>query len=466
MTSNSLKKQKPTASQLLDQLHTGKGAADLRDATAGVASERGDRIRKVEWVRFGIENKHEYVYKYQLDRLKADGIKLPTSKHLSVALRIQTDDGREGYWKGGMSSGPLAGDDKSITVTQLEAASTPHILGHPASDVLGIWRKLYDANVPLMVLNAVDIALWDLLGRGQGKPVHRLLGTKRDKIKAYASSHPNLGTPEEYAQFALSLKKRGYHSHKIHPYVYFDPVTWRPIPMSRVEAGHYGPEDGGFVDHDLAVAATVREAVGSDFHLTWDNYHTYTYEQALRVGRKLQELNYGWLESPMPEREDHLNDYIRLTEELDIPVCAPESLPGTHLERVHWQRQQAMDINRTDLNYGGFTACYLLARDCEENDVKLELHVGGFRILHVAACFSDAVIEHFERHDTNPEESARWFTEIEKSHPGATTVATKGGHHKRKLLPPTLDGYQRVPEEPGLEIELDWDYIREHAVNS
>jgi L-alanine-DL-glutamate epimerase-like enolase superfamily enzyme len=220
------------------------------------------------------------------------------------------------------------------------------------------------------------------------------------------------------------------------------------------------------VDQDLAVAAAVREAVGPGFPLTWDNYHTYTYEQALRVGRELQELDYGWLESPMPEREDWLDAYVRLAKELDIPVCAPETLPGTHLERIRWQRRKAMDINRIDLKYGGFTACYLLAKDCEENGVKLELHAGGHRILNVAACFSDAVIEHYEHHDPYPEASARRFAEIDASHPGAATAVANGGHLKNPLLPPTLDGYQRVPQEPGLGMELDWDYIREHAVAS
>ena len=59
-------------------------------------------------------------------------------------------------------------------------------------------------------LNAIDMVLWDLQARLFGVPIHKLLGECRDKVKAYANTYPNMGTPEEYADHALECKQRGY----------------------------------------------------------------------------------------------------------------------------------------------------------------------------------------------------------------------------------------------------------------
>ena len=93
------------------------------------------------------------------------------------------------------------------------------------------------------VLASVDLALWDLAGRALGQPVHSLLGAFRDTVPAYASTMcgddlpGGLSTPEEYADFALACKARGYTAFKLHtwqpPYAggaRARSATWRPAP--------------------------------------------------------------------------------------------------------------------------------------------------------------------------------------------------------------------------------------------
>ena len=72
------------------------------------------------------------------------------------------------------------------------------------------------------------MALWDLAGREAGLPVAKLLGGARDRVKAYASTYPNIGSPEEYAQHALACRSQGYLAYKIHPHYFWDPATRRP----------------------------------------------------------------------------------------------------------------------------------------------------------------------------------------------------------------------------------------------
>ena len=66
-------------------------------------------------------------------------------------------------------------------------------------------------------MGIIDCALWDLLGRMAGLPVHKLLGGCRDQAKAYVSCMDHLGSPEAYAAHAVACKQRGFKGYKIHP---------------------------------------------------------------------------------------------------------------------------------------------------------------------------------------------------------------------------------------------------------
>jgi len=72
------------------------------------------------------------------------------------------------------------------------------------------------------LIGVVDMALWDLQARLLGLPVYKLLGGCREKVKAYASTYPNMGTIDNYARHALQCKRQGYTHYKIHPYYFWD----------------------------------------------------------------------------------------------------------------------------------------------------------------------------------------------------------------------------------------------------
>ena len=190
-------------------------------------------------------------------------------------------------------------------------------------------------------MGVVDSALWDLLGRLVGLPVGKLLGgSGRDKVKAYASTFPNMGGPDDYAQHALECKEMGYTAFKIHAYIYWDPYNWEPAPLRP-----------GYPKEDIEICKAVREAVGDDMVLMLDPFGVYTLEQSLWVGRELEKLNFYWLEHPM--LETRIEPYRRLTRELDIAVMAPEQLPGGVFTRAEWVLQGASDMLRIDYNAGG-----------------------------------------------------------------------------------------------------------------
>src|SRR5262249_33202108 len=140
---------------------------------------------------------------------------------------------------------------------------------------------------------------WDLAGKAAGLPIHRLLGTCRESVPAYASSQV-LPNPEAYVEQALSFRERGWTAYKIHPQK--DPKK------------------------DLAICTAVKKALGDTMVLMLDSMWAYRYEDAVRVGLAIEELGFFWYEDPLEENDVY--NYVKLKQKLNIPILATEYSPG------------------------------------------------------------------------------------------------------------------------------------------
>ncbi|MGE5295630.1 MAG: enolase C-terminal domain-like protein [Solirubrobacterales bacterium] len=342
------------------------------------------------------------------------------------AVRITAEPGIQGW-----------ADSSNWIMPNVEIARaiTNRLAGREISGPAVVWRELYEAGLPLGALGAVDVALWDLLGRMQDKPVHALLGTQRQKVRAYVTTDFNLGNPSQYADYALSCRQMGVHGCKIRP-------NFAP------GAGAEGAPGIGFPDRDMAVYQAVREAVGPDFACMADNGGTYTFDEALRVGRLLDNLQYAWYESPMPETEICRERYIALAAQLKTPICAPESLAESYPARITWLTSKACDIANINVHLGGLTPCFELAAACEAAGARLELTdigLDSYPHLQMIAATSESLIKYVELSS---------LPRTEQIHPGRTTPE------------PLLDeeGCIAIPQTPGMGIELDWQHIITHRV--
>ena len=117
-------------------------------------------------------------------------------------------------------------------------------------------------------------------------PIHRLLGSYRRSVPAYASSAV-LPTAEAYARRRSRFKSRGWTAYKIHP-----PTEW---------------------ERDIEICEAVRKAVGDDYRLMLDSTWSYDYVEALRVGQAVERLGYYWYEDPLVD--DDLTNYVKLQAE-------------------------------------------------------------------------------------------------------------------------------------------------------
>jgi L-alanine-DL-glutamate epimerase-like enolase superfamily enzyme len=360
----------------------------------------------------------------------------PDTQLMQTVLTIETDEGISGHFIGGGTHGDQEGlnnVDQNLILGRIRDL----LIGQNPLDREMIWQWLLVAWFPENVASVIDNALWDLAGRMTNLPVYKLMGGARDKVKAYASTYPNIGKPKVYAEHALACKKEGYIAYKIHPHYFWNPETGNPTPgrPSNIKA-------------DIETIHLVREAVGPDYVLMYDPWGTYmSVEEAIKVGRELEKLNYYWYEHPMPEYR--VESYVRLCRELTIPILSPEIIAGGVFSRADWMLRGASDMTRIDVVRGGITGARKTAVVAEAYGIRCELHMAGWGNLQVMGATSEDTSEYYEKGLLAP------GVDYDKTHPYLTNNCDKID----------AEGYVHLSQKPGMGYEIEWDYINDNLID-
>ena len=293
----------------------------------------------------------------------------------------------------------------------------PIVMGRNPQDIGAIWWEMWKMNrsVSTYIIGAIDICLWDINGKIAGQPIHRLLGTCKESVPVYGSTAYH-ETTEEYAEEAIRFKEMGWQAHKIHP--------------------HGDPQ------MDIKISQAVREAVGPDMKLMLDSM--WAYEDALRVGRAIEDLDYLWYEDPLAEED--IYNYVKLNQKLDIPIMSTEYAPGHFYGMTPWITQYATAILRSDVAVtGGITPLVRLCHMAEGFNMMCEIHHGGNSLNNVANLHVTMAVPNCEFYEFFPCTGANVYglvTDIEFDE----------------------NGMVHAPTEPGLGYEIDWDLVkREHT---
>ena len=364
------------------------------------------------------------------------GKPVPRKEFVQTVTTVETDEGVSGYYFGGGAHGDQEGlnvVDRAMLTGRIRTL----LIGQDPLDRELIWKWLWVANFPENVASVVDLALWDLAGRAFGQPVYKLMGGARSRVKAYASTYPNMGKPKVYADHALECREEGYPAYKIHPHYFWDPETATPTPgrPSNVKA-------------DIETCRLVREAVGPDYVLMYDPWGTYhSLEEALQVGRELEKLGFYWYEHPMPEYR--VESYVRLARELTIPILAPEIAAGGVFTRAEWILRGASDMSRIDVMRGGITGARKTAIVSEAYGLRCEIHMAGWGNLQVCGATSEDTSEYYEKGLLAP------GVDYDAPHPYLKATCDRID----------AQGYVALPRAPGLGYEVVWDYIDDNLVD-
>jgi L-rhamnonate dehydratase len=294
--------------------------------------------------------------------------------HDWLIVEIFTDDGHVGIGNAALAP--------PITKQVIDLYLKPLIIGADPWNIEFLWQHMYRKTmafgrkgIGMAAISAVDIALWDLLGKSAKQPVFRLLGGRtKPRIPVYASRLYSIELSELAAE-AKRYKKEGYQAMKLR-------FGW-------------GPTDGAAgMQHNVDLVKTVRQAVGDGIDVMADAYMGWTLDYAKRMLPLLEPFNLRWLEEPVIP--DDIHGYAELKSYARIPIAGGEH-EFTQYGFRDLLEARAVDYIQFDTNrVGGITQAHKISALAESHSVPVIPHAGQMHNYHVVmASLNSPMAEYF-----------------------------------------------------------------------
>ena len=308
--------------------------------------------------------------------------------HGWLIVEVFTDSGLVGIGNAALSP--------RVTKQVIDLYLKPVIMGKDPFDSEFLWQHMYRQTmafgrkgIGMVAISAVDIALWDLMGKAAKQPVFKLLGGRtKQKIPVYASrlySQPL----DELRSEAEMYKRQGYKAMKLR-------FGW-------------GPVDGaaGMVQN-VQLVRTVREAVGSGVDLMADAYMGWNLDYARRMLPLLEPFDLRWLEEPVIP--DDIGGYAALKAFGRIPIAGGEHEFTSYGFRDLLEAK-AVDYIQFDTNrVGGITQARKVQALAEAFSVPVVPHAGQMHNFHVVmASLNSPMAEFFPVVDVEIGNELFWY---------------------------------------------------------
>jgi L-rhamnonate dehydratase len=308
--------------------------------------------------------------------------------HGWLIVEIFTDAGHVGIGNAALSP--------RVTKQTIDLYLKPLLIGRDPFDYEFLWQHMYRQTmafgrkgIGMIAISAVDIAIWDILGKATGQPVFKLLGGRtKKKIPVYASklySQPL----DKLAEEARSYKEQGYRAMKMR-------FGW-------------GPLDGAAgMQRNVDLLRTIREAIGYEIDLMADAYMGWTLDYARRMLPLLEPFQLRWLEEAVIP--DDIHGYAALKSLGIVPIAG-----GEHEFTLYGFREmleaKALDYIQFDTNrVGGITQARKIAALAEAYSIPVIPHAGQMHNFHVVmASLNSPMAEFFPVFDVEIGNELFWY---------------------------------------------------------
>lgn len=336
-----------------------------------------------------------------------------------VFAKVHTNQGLTGLGEGSVTS-------KEATVAQAIMEHERFLTGKDPADIELLWQGMFRyprwRGGPILnsAISAVEIALWDILGKALGVPVYRLLGgAARKRIRLYK----DVGST---AESFLEAKAEGYTAAKSGFITVNDNLVMPP----------YAVREGA------RKLAEVRKAVGDDFDICIDAHGKLTTVMAMEFCARIEELRPFFVEEAT-QLED-LGELELLRQKTRVPLATGE---------------------RSFTKYGFAEFCARHLVNYVQPDV---CHAGGILELKKIGAIAEAFRVEMAPHNPQSEVSTLASLHVDATTPAATIQEYNprrdpwirdlffGGAVKVK------DGYAELPDRPGLGVDLDEKVAARH----
>ena len=281
--------------------------------------------------------------------------------HGWLIVEIATSDGHVGIGNAALSP--------RLTKQAIDVYLTPLLVGADPFDVEYLWQLMYRKTmafgrkgVGMTAISAIDIALWDILGKATKQPVFRLLGGRTKPVIPVYASRLYSGPLDELASEAQKYKDAGYQAMKMR-------FGW-------------GPVDGaGGMQRNVELLRTVREVVGDDVDIMADAYMGWNLDYARRMIPLLEPFRLRWLEEPVIP--DDLQGYVQLKAMNRVPIAGGEH-GFTQYEFRDLLERRAVDYIQFDTNrVGGISQARKISAMAESFAVPVVPHAGQMHNYHI-----------------------------------------------------------------------------------
>jgi len=343
-----------------------------------------------------------------------------------LLVRVTTDEGIVGHGEAVSNATVVRAIVEAPRSMPFRHGLAAVLTGSDPLDPEARWQDMYDATrwygrrgIAIHAMAAVDTALWDIVGQHRGQPCHAVWGTRRRRVRAYASV---LFRDDAAASAALAedLVARGFTAIKF---------GW----------GRFGRDR----DWDITSLEAIRSAIGDSIDLMVDAGRVWTADEAIcRAPELLERFALRWLEEPL--HEDDLAGYARLA------AAAPGWIAAGETEERESDFAALLDrgvkVIQPDIGRaGGPTICRRLSAMAASRSVWCLPHSFGTGV-NLAA-------------------STHWMASAEAA-PMMEYPVTESPLRNKLVtgIPRLQDGEVVVADEPGLGITLDVDTIEHYRV--
>lgn len=341
-----------------------------------------------------------------------------------VLVEVRTADGILGY---GECLGRFGARAYAELINEVFA---PRLLGQSAFDIRRLWQQMRASltgragGMLVEAIAGVDIALWDVVGKALGQPVHRLMGgIGRTQVDCYASS-VNWASLEVMEAQARQVVAMGFKAIKI--------KLGQPVARA------------------IETATRLREVVPAHVRLSVDANWAYSLDDAVAVGHALHRLGYWFFEEPIVPED--VAGYAQLRRTVSVPLAAGES-DYTVAHASELLRERLVAIIQPDVaRAGGISETRDIATLAHAFHVGYAPHVGWSGAVCVAASLQLAA-------------AMPAFVSFECmfiANPLRDALATQRVGAAQDLV----DGRLTVPQGPGLGIDIDWDAVQRYRIDT
>src|SRR5579862_8769673 len=361
------------------------------------------------------------------------------SRRGGLIVEVETDGGIVGIGESGLGGG--------ATATVIAKDLAPMLIGEDPLMIEGHWQRMFHRTrqygrrgVVMQAMSGIDIALWDIAGKIAKLPVYKLLGACRDRVEAYASGgfYQEGKSAADLAGEAEGYRARGFKGMKMK--IGRNPSTQTHLRQLAGNAQFCEVDPS----EDLARIAAVRQALGPHAKLMVDVNCAWSPAFAIEMGRAMEPYHLYWIEEPVAT--DDIEGSAEVARALATPIAGYETEIGLFGFRELIDRG-AVDIVQPDLAWsGGFSEGRRIVAYAQAHHRMVAPHAFAGAVLLVASLHFAAAIPNglVLEWDQNPNAI------------------------RDELLQEPLrlesDGTVKVPERPGLGIELDRAAIDRYRV--